>query len=61
MTRAEREAKLVQLERRLIQKEWCRVMGHPAGTLPPIGKFFGQLIAEILTEEFPHPNSPVTP
>jgi hypothetical protein len=58
MTRAEREGNLLQLERRLIQREWCRVMGHPPGTVPRVGKFSGDLVAEILKEEFSLSDSP---
>ena len=60
MTRDEREDKLLQLERRIIQREWCRVMGYRPGTLPPLGTFNAQMIVAILNEEFPSPNPPVS-
>jgi hypothetical protein len=53
MTRDQREVQLRQFDRKLILQIWRRALGHHAATVPPIGTFVGQMIVEILNEEFP--------
>lgn len=57
MTRDQREAQLREFDRKSILQIWRQVLGHHPGKIPPLGTFVGQMIVEILNEEFPPPGS----